>query len=862
MKGNDISRGFLSTTVFSATNVFCLLLALNILSNNFGIFDPLFLRLLAVFLLLGITLLNLPLTRTAQAFQKKNPARIPVLIGSILLISAYLILLFTSTQILWLSSIPLLLAGITMIRTSIQRTRQELPLLTVASFGYALFFLLVQTIPFLWDGFQQTSLFISHAIGLLTGTPLLLGPSTSGLWIITIILLFLSSSYIVSPQHHKKETLRFLGSIGGVLLTWLVYLAVLSVVSFTTKTDTINFHPLLFMVCLIPTYLYLSRYRYKEPAPALPLSTYKATHLLKNGTLWAVLFIFLSATLLTSTVLPENRSTGNQKIVFYAQHMLGTWDVPQYGKYGRDAVGMFGLLPVYLNASGYTIEIIVDNTTAFLNATQPVEKNITGTLNLTDYVTVIESDHITRELLRDTTVFVVTNLNTSFTPDEQTVIWGFVRGGGSLLVLGDHTNVGGIQTPLNELLTPVDISFRFDAALPLDDTFKWLTCYELPTNEITTPLTSLDQLQISVGGSLNITATSFPVIIGKYALSDTGNHSAAEMAYLGDYIYNKGEQLGDLILAAGSYYGDGKVLVFGDTSSFQNSALPLSFPFIQRIFTWLTSTKTATIRTMQLGVSLVLLFGATLALVFMKRTPLPFTVFPIALCVALLLTATINPVFAPEKILTRNLVLIDTSHTERFSLEPFTDSSVSGLVVNLQRNSYLPLFLRGFSPGQISASKLLFFIAPTQAFTPAEITILRQYMEHGGFIILATGYEEKEAALPLLKELTVDVAPTPLGPVPYVEGNTTMYQNEPRFVDAWPIHYEKTQVTSYYNFTWGDTIFDLVILVKQGRGGLVLISDSQFLLDKNIESIYDYWPGNILFLKYLLTALDTQEEAP
>jgi hypothetical protein len=41
---------------------------------------------------------------------------------------------------------------------------------------------------------------------------------------------------------------------------------------------------------------------------------------------------------------------------------------------------------------------------------------------------------------------------------------------------------------------------------------------------------------------------------------------------------------------------------------------------------------------------------------------------------------------------------------------------------------------------------------------------------------------------------------------------------------------------------------------------LLIISDSQYLLDKNIESIYDYWPGNILFLKYLLNELQRMEE--
>ena len=93
-----------------------------------------------------------------------------------------------------------------------------------------------------------------------------------------------------------------------------------------------------------------------------------------------------------------------------------------------------------------------------------------------------------------------------------------------------------------------------------------------------------------------------------------------------------------------------------------------------------------------------------------------------------------------------------------------------------------------------------------------------------------------------------------------MEGNTTLYQNEPRYVDSWPLSFEMNLTTSYYNFTWEDLTYHLVVFIKYEAGGLLIISDSQYLLDKNIESIYDYWPGNILFIKYLLNELQRMEE--
>ena len=692
MNGNRNTRVLLSTVIVSV-NIICILLALNLLSNNFGIAPPPLLHLITLYLLLGVLLLNLPLQHTIRSLRKENPHLIKLIMGLVFLAGAFVLLIFSTTQLLWISSIPLLISGLDLILQAVDRKRKELPLLAVASFGYALVFLLLQTIPFFWYIHQQCSLLTSHTIGIITGTPLLLGPATSGLGILLIFLIFLSSSFLLQARKTRKEITWFTVCIGGLFFVWIIYLVILGFVTFPSKNETVNLHPLLFLFCLIPTFGYLLRYQFKEIQT--DQITWNGNHkkILKNGAVWAVVLLFLSVTLLTIFVNSGGSPVEHRKVLFYGEHMLGTWDVPEYGKYGKDAVGMFGLWPVYLTTQGYETEILVENRTMFLNTTQPPNQNITRYLNLTEYTTVIESKKITKQLLDATNIFVVTNLNISFSSEEQTIIWEYVNNGGSLLVLGDHTNVGGMQGPLNELLRPVGISFRFDAALPLDEKFKWLTCTQLLHHQITSPLISLDELQYGVGASLNITASSFPVIIGTYALSDHGNQTNKDIAYLGDYEYNKGEQLGDVILVAGAYYGEGKVLVFGDTSSFQNPAIAFSYPFIQITFTWLASTQTATTNTLQIGISILFLIGAIIVYRFFRNKTLPFALFPIILCPALLLSISLNPLVINNNKITGNIVSIDASHGERFTLESFTDESVNGLIVNLHRNNYFPILL-------------------------------------------------------------------------------------------------------------------------------------------------------------------------
>jgi hypothetical protein len=176
-------------------------------------------------------------------------------------------------------------------------------------------------------------------------------------------------------------------------------------------------------------------------------------------------------------------------------------------------------------------------------------------------------------------------------------------------------------------------------------------------------------------------------------------------------------------------------------------------------------------------------------------------------------------------------------------------------MVNLMRNNYLPVLCRDFSQETITRSNILVFNAPTKSFNCDEVAFLKHYMTEGGFIILSTGYTDKPASYPLLTQFNLDIDDVPLGPVPYIENTSEEFQHKPRFVDSWPIRFTEnnTRSRSFYNFTipgW-EPAYHLMVFTRYGNGGLLLISDSQYLLDKNLESVYDYWPGNILLVKYI-----------
>ena len=74
---------------------------------------------------------------------------------------------------------------------------------------------------------------------------------------------------------------------------------------------------------------------------------------------------------------------------------------------------------------------------------------------------------ISSELLQDVDILIIKTPTKEFTPDEIEVVVHFVKRGGGLFVIGDHTNVFGSTTYLNPLLRRFSLSLNYDATYHL-----------------------------------------------------------------------------------------------------------------------------------------------------------------------------------------------------------------------------------------------------------------------------------------------------------------------------------------------------------------------------------------------------------
>lgn len=812
-------------------NIITFLLILNLLAGNFGIHNIFFNRVLAFFLLLAALLININPRELFVIIKDRVRNSMRKLLFGLMLIFLSLVLLFaTSSREFWLIQLPIFILGLNTVIQSIEYKKTDLTALLISSFLYALFIIVIQNAYILYYAIQQFSIAVSQGVGHLSQT-VTLGPSASGLWMLISFLFYIVSSFLISEKRKEKKTIYLIvGSMLTSFLAWIVYILVQSLYEFESLPDRINAQYMLFILLSITILIFTLKGRTKSYSFDIPrLKEMKFFPFLRKWKVLTFIVLLLISSIFLTTLTPGLSKDKANVAIYQPGIDVGALDVPEYGRYGRYASGFFGLLPEYLETFNYDVEIVTEN--------------------------------VTQDILARSDVLVIINLGEMFSDQSLEVIWNFVENGGSILVMGDHTDIGGIMNPLNDLLDPVGISFRFDSAIPIKS--RWKSCYHLMHHPITEGLQSSHYIDISVGASLDIdvTKSAFPIILGKGGFSDIGSYLNVDRSYLGDYEVNPGEQLGDVILTAGSFYGDGKVVVFGDTSSFQNLAISTSNRLVSNVFSWLTSNDTGTTHYLRIGISLILL-GIAL-FIFVKLKMKFFFLLPIILCISLILSATINASINGERDVAGPVFYIDYSHGERINRDYYEDDSVTGFMINLIRNEYtdgnryLPFVMDDYSQEKILKSKIFVLIAPTKSFTGEEVATIKSFVSNGGLLILSTGYNDKDASELILDTFGFDILATPLGPVPYIDENPEVSENEPRFVDSWPISIEENNndVQIFYSIQFDEEAYPLVVFKKYGDGGILLIGDSDFLLDDNLESLYDYWPGNIEFIKSIMEEL-------
>jgi hypothetical protein len=745
------------------------------------------------------------------------------------------------------TTLALLAADLLARRSGLERA--ALPLGPVWAAGLALtaFGFLTGRSAGAWIAIEELTRRATSALGRLSGAGTILGPSVAAVPLLVLFLAYLAARLAAARGEGGRIALAaawvaLLAAVGwsvGVPLalrgfntaytaTALRSLADMPVPSYPASVAV--FLPLvLFLVWLAPVTLCAGGPF--APRVAAPQDE-AGRRSLRQGlfALAGAAATFLIAQPALRLPPPEARP-----VVTLLDRGMVDWSVPSPGAQGLENAGMFGMLPRYLQAAGFEARV--------------------------------RRDALDPEALAATQVVVIINPKEALSAEERAALAAHVRGGGGLVVMGDHTDILGTRDPLNALLEPYGVAFRFDSAFTPG---HWHNDAGFFPGPLTRRLDDANsRLQQSTGASLELRAPAEPVATARWGFSDAGNRDNEENAFLGDYIYQASEPLGDLPVIAMSRFGRGRVIVFGDTSGFQNIALPHSFEFVTRVMHTAAGVERGAARA-AVPAGLAAFLAAALFLAFARRPrPEVAAAFLSGTFLGLAAAGALAARLEPARPATGGrLAVVDAAHFNNASLDLWDARSLSGLNVNLARNGWLPVIDREGDAACLEAAQVFVTVAPRRPFSPGELRRLRASLERGGQAVLAVGWEEAAGSRSLLDFFGLSIAPVPLGPVPVLRkiADPEVFQRlqiEPHFSSAWPV--EGIAATGD-EILYASDSYPVVVRRRVGRGSLTIVADGRFLLNKTLEEEGSSWQGNVAFLRRLFPrpsdAVVAQETEP
>ncbi|MEW6744615.1 MAG: DUF4350 domain-containing protein [Planctomycetota bacterium] len=605
-----------------------------------------------------------------------------------------------------------------------------------------------------------------------------------------------TKGWIAGALFAVTGTHSFKRAVAGLLVVtaaWLSAVAGASLLLAAATEDPFRWTPYL---AVLPVAFALVMTAFTERAPALEL----------RPRLPLVSPVLIAAsTLLALIARPELLQDAPAQPRVLAVNEGGLdWHRPRFGHFGSFDGGMFGLLPAYLKTAGINFELA--------QSSVPSDEE----LATADLLLLINNPHV-------------------WSPEKRERLFDFVGKGKSLLVLGDHTDVFGLEQGFDSLLHEVGIDFRFDSAYHART--GWEGCLSAPPGFMSR-VVHADRLETAVGASLELSGAAIPLATGRWGFSDCGDAANEGGAKLGNYKFEPGERLGDVDIVAYRTIGRGRVVVYGDTSAFQNGALPSTFlPHVLPLVRWLSAPAGPMEGMLPRLIDAALWLVTLLAVLWSRRT----YAAALAASVVILLALVCVPEQGPASLIhTRDLAIVDVSHLPAEGHWEADLNPIYPLFSGLQRAGLLPLRASAFDA--LASVRAVVFVAPTRPFTTREVGSLVAAMQSGLIAIVAAGAPDSGPVEPLLRALDLEVLPIPLGTVPLRQGDDPDPE-VPRLLDAWAIR-DGSGVAP---------------LIEQGphavavwrpvrAGGLILIGDTRYFSDRNIEGDWGHWPGNEAFL--------------
>lgn len=535
-----------------------------------------------------------------------------------------------------------------------------------------------------------------------------------------------------------------------------------------------------------------------------------------NGWIWAAAAVMLLSSVITLIPL----STELPKKIVMVRTGVTDFDVrPSEEVYGLGNLGQYGAFVDYLGAIGCKVNAI-----DFVNLT---EETIAGA----DLVVII----CPKDYLTDV---------------QKSDLDRYLRLGGHVLLMGDHTNIFGTQGPFNDFAQTYGIEINYDSGLPTRN--DWVGCFEQTPFLSSVCSNAVDpwvQFPYLTGATLRRSLGSQALILAKYGFQDSGNPvNGGRQAFLGNYAWDRGQEaIGDIVLACRTEIGRGTLTCIGDTSLFQALNVIVNRAGVAILHEAYSGAHSS-------GQALVIQILALLIIsgfVVRKPTAISYTTFLLALTIVLL-SLPKAPLLRQWAEPQGDRATIDVTHSVTTSLRPWREDSVYGLAAALRRAGWWPRLAFSDLRDQLKETDLLVLIGPSASYTRAECQAITNWVSSGGKLIMASSWHPDNSRL--LSTFGFDIKPVPLGVWPSNSEALEAVTSPPDFTDAWPVQSDATAPESVglVWFVQDGQRTNLVMSRSYGLGQVLLIGDERVLQDSNLESESGWNQKNIDFVHSLL----------
>ncbi len=463
------------------------------------------------------------------------------------------------------------------------------------------------------------------------------------------------------------------------------------------------------------------------------------------------------------------------------------------------------------------------------------------------YALTVNTNVLTDAALSKASILIVKIPTAPFSPEEVRAVVRFVKNGGGLLLIGDHTNVFGSSTYLNPLAREFGLRFEYDATYELHRGGLYL--YRRPSPLYHPILGRVPFFLFGTSCSLDAPLSVHAPMIAHGMRSAEADY--ARESFFGADVMSPRVDVGSFVVLAALSSGKGRVVAFTDSTVFSNfwMFLPGKPELLLGMTEWLNrQSRWDGVNRLCLIAALGFLLASCRFFRFAPAHGLAAAVaIGLALPAAILgLRASDRAAYPPPVPTTAyTRVAFDGPHSDMeipsrgFPQRPERDFHT--FYVWSQRLGFVPEVVTSFTSALASAD-IMVVANPIRSFSASECRRARRFVENGGLLIVMDCESNRESTRQtLLDAFGITIR--------YHQGKTTSLRNGEGLVIAGGR--PDGRVLGGVPIVTTDSGGAAVSVGRCGRGKVIVVADSELFSALHFGSVNSV-PDEFLLRRYAI----------